>query len=141
VRGSEPGDDRPPLHPRERDRRVKAAGNDQWSKPSPCAEWRARDVVSHVTNNLRYVAATINGEQSQEDECGVDEAGMGETGGLDDPLAGPADSSDSPHAAPIPAAKDTVSNLVRVRNIGPPLARRNSIAPMYPSCRQGRVRR
>jgi uncharacterized protein (TIGR03086 family) len=48
------------------DRRVKAAGSDQWSKPAPCEGWTARDVVAHVTNNLRYVVAGIRGEQPQE---------------------------------------------------------------------------
>ena len=48
------------------DRRVKAAGSDQWSNPAPCEEWTARDVVAHVTDNLRYVAAAIRGEQPQQ---------------------------------------------------------------------------
>lgn len=48
------------------DRRVKAAGTDQWTHPAPCEEWTARDVVAHVTNNLRSVVAGIKGEEPQE---------------------------------------------------------------------------
>ena len=30
--------------------KVAAVGDDQWSSPSPCAEWTARDIVGHIVN-------------------------------------------------------------------------------------------
>ena len=43
------------------DARVQAAPADSWQNQSPCAEWKARDVVAHVANNLRGVAAGLGG--------------------------------------------------------------------------------
>jgi uncharacterized protein (TIGR03086 family) len=46
------------------DQRVQAASADDWTKQSPCDEWKARDVVVHVGNNLRGIAAGITGGES-----------------------------------------------------------------------------
>lgn len=32
-----------------------------WSAPSPCSDWTARDVVGHVVGNHRWLAATVRG--------------------------------------------------------------------------------
>ncbi|MBI5087356.1 MAG: maleylpyruvate isomerase N-terminal domain-containing protein, partial [Actinobacteria bacterium] len=45
------------------DQRVQAASADDWSKQSPCEEWKARDVVAHVGNNLRGLTAGLTGGQ------------------------------------------------------------------------------
>jgi uncharacterized protein (TIGR03086 family) len=40
------------------DARVQAAPADVWDNPSPCTEWKARDVVAHVVNNFgRFTGA------------------------------------------------------------------------------------
>ena len=36
--------------------RVEATPDSAWSNPSPCAQWKARDVVAHVANNYRRIA-------------------------------------------------------------------------------------
>ena len=41
--------------------RVEAAPDDVWSAPSPCPEWTARDVVTHVVGSQRNVVAAIEG--------------------------------------------------------------------------------
>ena len=43
------------------DARVQAAPDASWSNQSPCSEWKARDVVVHVVNNLRRVQAGLGG--------------------------------------------------------------------------------
>ena len=48
------------------DARVRAAGPDAWSKPSPCEEWTARDVVTHVGNNLLGVTAGLQGGEPRQ---------------------------------------------------------------------------
>jgi len=46
------------------DDRVRAAPAGSWSNPAPCEGWTARDVVTHVGNNLFGIAAglTASGE-------------------------------------------------------------------------------
>jgi uncharacterized protein (TIGR03086 family) len=39
------------------DKRVQAAPGGSWANQSPCSEWKARDVVEHVANNLFRLAA------------------------------------------------------------------------------------
>ena len=39
--------------------RLAGIGPDQWSAPSPCTEWTARDVVMHVINTHLRVRATL----------------------------------------------------------------------------------
>jgi len=36
-------------------------GPDQWSAPSPCAEWTARDIVVHLVDGHRSVIAGVTG--------------------------------------------------------------------------------
>jgi uncharacterized protein (TIGR03086 family) len=48
------------------DARVQAATPDSWSKQSPCADWKARDVVVHVGNNLRSLTAGFSGSEATE---------------------------------------------------------------------------
>jgi uncharacterized protein (TIGR03086 family) len=48
------------------DQRVQAVSADAWTNQSPCDEWKARDVVVHVTNNLRRVTAGLGGPASNE---------------------------------------------------------------------------
>lgn len=38
------------------DARVQAAPADAWDNQSPCAEWKARDVVRHVSNGMRNLS-------------------------------------------------------------------------------------
>jgi uncharacterized protein (TIGR03086 family) len=53
------------------DARVQAAPADSWSNQSPCSEWKARDVVVHVGNNLRRLTAGMSGAAPS--EIGSDE--------------------------------------------------------------------
>jgi uncharacterized protein (TIGR03086 family) len=46
------------------DARVQAAPPDGWDDQSPCAEWRARDVVAHVVDNHRRLIAEVTGGES-----------------------------------------------------------------------------
>jgi uncharacterized protein (TIGR03086 family) len=48
------------------DARVQAAPADAWGNRSPCADWKARDVVVHVANNLSRVGNVLQGEQGHE---------------------------------------------------------------------------
>jgi uncharacterized protein (TIGR03086 family) len=41
------------------DARVQAAPADSWGNQSPCAEWKARDVVAHVSNNMLRVGTAL----------------------------------------------------------------------------------
>ena len=43
------------------DARVQATPESAWMNQSPCEEWKARDIVAHVTNNLRRVCAGLGG--------------------------------------------------------------------------------
>ena len=47
------------------DARVQAAAPGSWTNPSPCADWKARDVVAHVSNNLINVAAGLTDSAPQ----------------------------------------------------------------------------
>ena len=46
--------------------RVEAAADDAWSNPSPCEGWTARDVVAHVVNGQRRIAAGLTGGEPSE---------------------------------------------------------------------------
>ena len=48
------------------DARVQGAAPDSWSNQSPCAEWKARDVVAHVSNNLLGVCASLAGTEGRQ---------------------------------------------------------------------------
>jgi uncharacterized protein (TIGR03086 family) len=48
------------------DARVQQAPAGSWGNPSPCAEWTARDVAVHVTNNVARVGHALNGQPSTE---------------------------------------------------------------------------
>ena len=43
------------------DQRVQAAADSSFANMSPCEGWTARDVVGHVTNNLRNATAGLTG--------------------------------------------------------------------------------
>jgi uncharacterized protein (TIGR03086 family) len=45
------------------DARVQATAPDAWGNPSPCAEWTARDVVVHVSNNVLRLGALLRDEE------------------------------------------------------------------------------
>lgn len=43
-------------------RRLRAVRPDQWTAPTPCAEWDVRDLVNHMTRgNLNYVGLVAGG--------------------------------------------------------------------------------
>lgn len=44
--------------------RVEATPDDKWSAPAPCEGWTARDVVAHVVDSMRKVAAGVDGGES-----------------------------------------------------------------------------
>ena len=46
--------------------RVEAASDDAWSKPSPCPEWTARDVVAHVLGSQQRILAGLSGGEPKE---------------------------------------------------------------------------
>lgn len=52
--------------------RVKAVPEGAWDNQSPCTEWKARDVVAHLTNNARRVSAQANGQEPPEPVAGED---------------------------------------------------------------------
>jgi len=53
------------------DAAVRAVTPDKWEAPSPCEQWRARDVVAHVVEGHRGVIAAVRGGES--DPLGADE--------------------------------------------------------------------
>jgi uncharacterized protein (TIGR03086 family) len=82
------------------DARVKAASADSWGNAAPCDGWTARDVVTHVGNNLLRLGSGLQGQAPR--EIGADEdivAAWDEakttfltgitTGDLSTPLPGP----------------------------------------------------
>lgn len=48
------------------DQRVQATPDDAWANQSPCEDWKARDVVAHVTNNLRRIGSAIGAAAAPE---------------------------------------------------------------------------
>jgi uncharacterized protein (TIGR03086 family) len=48
------------------DQTVRAVPADKWDAPSPCEEWKARDVVAHVTRNHRSMAAAASGAEAEQ---------------------------------------------------------------------------
>ena len=48
------------------DQRVQATADTAWTNQSPCAEWKARDVVVHVTNNLRRLGLALGATATPE---------------------------------------------------------------------------
>lgn len=50
------------------DARVRAAPADAWTNQSPCPDWKARDVVVHVADNLRRVCGGALPPVSADDE-------------------------------------------------------------------------
>ncbi|MEY2755324.1 MAG: hypothetical protein RJB65_1682 [Actinomycetota bacterium] len=47
------------------DSRVQAAAGGDWSRPAPCDDWTARDVVVHVANNMLNLTAGLSGSEPQ----------------------------------------------------------------------------
>lgn len=43
------------------DSRVALVGDDQWSAPTPCAEWDVRALVAHLTDECRWVPFLLDG--------------------------------------------------------------------------------
>jgi uncharacterized protein (TIGR03086 family) len=48
------------------DRRVQQAPAESWGNQSPCADWTARDVAVHVTNNVGRIGNALNGQAATE---------------------------------------------------------------------------
>ena len=46
--------------------RVDATDDSAWDNQSPCAEWKARDVVGHVVDNLKGLAGAGDGGSSDD---------------------------------------------------------------------------
>src|SRR3954447_4399307 len=83
--------------------RVEAAPDDAWSKPSPCPEWTARDVVEHVTDIQRRLVWRLNGSDGEPDPTPADvdpkqlwrdsyaatKAALAEPGALEKTVPGP----------------------------------------------------
>jgi uncharacterized protein (TIGR03086 family) len=46
------------------DAAVQAVAPDQWAAQTPCADWTARQIVAHVVENHRGVAAAVRGGES-----------------------------------------------------------------------------
>ena len=51
--------------------RLNGVPPDQWSAPTPCTEWTARDVVGHVIGTHRRVMATL--DRTEPDSVDLDE--------------------------------------------------------------------
>lgn len=45
------------------DARVQSTAPDAWGNQSPCAEWKARDVVVHVGNAFNRITAALSNEE------------------------------------------------------------------------------
>ena len=54
------------------DARVQATPPDAWDNQSPCTEWKARDVVMHVSNNLLRVAGALGAGELPPVDAGED---------------------------------------------------------------------
>ena len=53
--------------------RVEAAPDDAWDNASPCPEWKARDVVKHVTDTQRGITWKINGNDGDPPAASTDD--------------------------------------------------------------------
>jgi uncharacterized protein (TIGR03086 family) len=71
--------------------RVSGIGPDQWDAPTPCPDWRVRDLVGHVVSTHRRVLASAEGTEAQEADVNGDlpaqwkEATAAIAAALDDP--------------------------------------------------------
>ena len=53
------------------DAKVQAAPAGSWGNQSPCAEWKARDVVVHVANNFRRLSGGTLPEVTADEDIGA----------------------------------------------------------------------
>jgi uncharacterized protein (TIGR03086 family) len=53
-------------------KRVEAAADDAWDRTTPCSDWKARDVVKHVTDTQRQLAWRLNGNEGAPDPAPAD---------------------------------------------------------------------
>jgi uncharacterized protein (TIGR03086 family) len=53
-------------------RRVRGAAQASWSRPSPCTDWSAADVVDHVVGVHRMILASLTGDAPAQLEAGED---------------------------------------------------------------------
>ncbi|MGH3622796.1 MAG: TIGR03086 family metal-binding protein, partial [Sciscionella sp.] len=51
---------------REFDRRVRAVGDADWQRPTPCADWTVRDLVNHLVVEQLWVPALLSGATMDE---------------------------------------------------------------------------
>jgi uncharacterized protein (TIGR03086 family) len=74
------------------DAAVKAVAPGQWDAQSPCEQWRARDVVAHVVEGHRGVAANVRGGESKPLAAGEDptQAWQEASGAIDEITGDPA---------------------------------------------------
>jgi uncharacterized protein (TIGR03086 family) len=57
--------DLPDLHRRAMDRfsdNVRQVRDDQWDRPTPCADWNVRELVNHVVNENRWTPPLLEGQ-------------------------------------------------------------------------------
>lgn len=79
--------------------RVEATPDDAWDSPAPCEGWKARDVVTHVTDSQRNLTAALNGtepaKQAADPKADWRETyaafkdAINQPGALDKPVPGP----------------------------------------------------
>jgi len=52
--------------------RVEATSDDGWDAQSPCPDWKARDVVRHITDSQRHMTAQLTGQEPVEPAADAD---------------------------------------------------------------------
>ena len=64
------------------ERRLRLVRDDQWTDPTPCAEWTVHDLVNHVVSSARTYALMVNGCSREQASGDLGAEALG-----DDPLA------------------------------------------------------
>lgn len=52
--------------------RLVGVGGDQWSRPTPCADWTVRDLAAHVITTHRRVLCALDGGEPAAVDAGAD---------------------------------------------------------------------
>jgi uncharacterized protein (TIGR03086 family) len=82
--------------------RVNAVPEGAWDNQSPCAEWKARDIVAHVTGNARWIGAQANGQEPPPPVAGEDPvAAWAETRAMMEAVLADPDKSSANVASPM----------------------------------------
>jgi uncharacterized protein (TIGR03086 family) len=92
------------------DARVQAAPASAWDHQSPCAEWKARNVVEHVANNLLSLGGALSG--TEHPKMDADEAPPAAWARAKEAFLSPLDTADLSASVPGPFGPMPAEQLI-----------------------------